>query len=285
MTFCMPLLWACRGSESVSGPSVVESRVTTQSTCAGAASVSEKDLSVDWAGRTSASPLTVAVSATDQRCTWTATVTEGTFVTIVEGGSGTGDGSVRLAIARNTGGSRVAKLAIATVTVTLTQREAPCDFAVTGDTRFPAGGDRGTINVAVAQGADCVWTATSHSSFITLPAGAGGTGAGAVTFTIAANPSTQTRTGSLTVAGKTVTVIQDGQPAPPPPPTPPPPRASRCDLNGDGVVNGADLVIIREAIHDESTDPRYDLNRDGEVNFDDLQIIINAMSDPRSCPP
>src|SRR5262249_46466385 len=57
-------------------------------------------------------------------------------------------------------------------------------------------------------------------------------------------------------------------------PRPPPPAAwdigayeyvsgggSRCDLNGDGAVNAADLQLLVNAILSASTDTKYDLNR------------------------
>src|SRR4029077_6426541 len=60
----------------------------------------------------------------------------------------------------------------------------------------------------------CSWTATSNASWLTISAGSVGVGSGPVNYTVAANPTTVSRTGTLTVAGRTVTVIQSPGSAP-----------------------------------------------------------------------
>ena len=64
-----------------------------------------------------------------------------------------------------------------------------------------------TAQVAAASG--CVWTATSGANWITVTAGASGSGNGTVAYRVAANTSSTSRTGTLTIAGKTLTVTQD----------------------------------------------------------------------------
>jgi len=61
------------------------------------------------------------------------------------------------------------------------------------------------------QNADCVWTAVSNDSFITITAGTNGVGKGTVTYTTPANTSTNVLTGTITIAGGTFTVTQSGQ--------------------------------------------------------------------------
>jgi hypothetical protein len=73
---------------------------------------------------------------------------------------------------------------------------------------FGASGSTGIVNVT-ATGASCGWTAVSNSSFITVTSGASGTGNGTVGFTVAAN-SGPARTGTITIAGKTFSISQDG---------------------------------------------------------------------------
>jgi hypothetical protein len=59
--------------------------------------------------------------------------------------------------------------------------------------------------------AGCAWTAQSNSpSFITITSGASGAGDGPVDFSVAANTSTDQRTGTLTIAGRTFTITQNG---------------------------------------------------------------------------
>ncbi|HVG31485.1 MAG TPA: Calx-beta domain-containing protein [Pyrinomonadaceae bacterium] len=74
---------------------------------------------------------------------------------------------------------------------------------------FNAGGGSGST-VSVTAGAGCAWTATSNSSFITITGGSSGSGSGTVTYSVAANTSTSQRTGTMTIAGQTFTVTQNG---------------------------------------------------------------------------
>jgi BACON domain-containing protein/all-beta uncharacterized protein len=69
-------------------------------------------------------------------------------------------------------------------------------------------GGPGTINVNTA--AACAWTASANASWISITGGSTGLGNGAVTYAVAANGGTSARTGTLTVAGRTVTITQNG---------------------------------------------------------------------------
>jgi|GEM_PF-4569285 len=68
-------------------------------------------------------------------------------------------------------------------------------------------GESGSFNVTAASG--CGWNATSNAPWITVTSGSGN-GNGTVNFTIAANAG-QARRGTITVAGHTFTVNQDGE--------------------------------------------------------------------------
>jgi photosystem II stability/assembly factor-like uncharacterized protein len=59
----------------------------------------------------------------------------------------------------------------------------------------------------VTAGPGCAWSASAGGP-ITITSGASGTGNGTVTFTVTANSSGAVQTGTLTVAGRTVTVTQ-----------------------------------------------------------------------------
>jgi hypothetical protein len=74
---------------------------------------------------------------------------------------------------------------------------------------FGVSGSTGIVNVT-STGSTCSWTAVSKSSFITVNSGSSGTGNGTVGFTVAANPNSGQRTGTITIAGKTFSVSQDG---------------------------------------------------------------------------
>ncbi len=71
-----------------------------------------------------------------------------------------------------------------------------------------AGGGSATVSVDTGTNA-CTWTASTSTPWLSVTSG-DGTGSGAAGFTALANPSATPRTGSITVAGKTVTVYQGG---------------------------------------------------------------------------
>jgi uncharacterized protein (TIGR03437 family) len=64
-----------------------------------------------------------------------------------------------------------------------------------------------TSNVTITTGANCGWTAESHTPWVTIISGATGNGTRLVNFSIAGNTG-QARSGTLTMAGQTVTVTQ-----------------------------------------------------------------------------
>ncbi len=77
--------------------------------------------------------------------------------------------------------------------------------------QFPEAGGTGTIAIT-APGGTCSWTASSSLDWIAVTP-AGGSGSGSVTITVAANATGAARTGTITIAGVSFLVGQDG-PAP-----------------------------------------------------------------------
>ncbi|HET8674983.1 MAG TPA: S8 family serine peptidase [Blastocatellia bacterium] len=73
---------------------------------------------------------------------------------------------------------------------------------------FPHSGGEGMIDVTAQSGLS--WTAVSNDAWITLTGATGGTGNGLVSYLVRDNMTGAPRQGTLTVAGKTFTVIQDG---------------------------------------------------------------------------
>jgi hypothetical protein len=63
------------------------------------------------------------------------------------------------------------------------------------------------VSVDVKTSSGCSWTATSHTSWVTVQSGATGNGSGTVQLIIAANSGAE-RTGSVTIAGKSFTITQ-----------------------------------------------------------------------------
>ena len=159
---------------------------------------------------------TVTVTAEPANCdpaAWTATATNAPFVTL-NPASGSGNGSVTLNIAANTGGPRNGTITIANQTITVTQNAA-CIFSISPSSlTAPATGAALSVSVAVGPAgcAPATWTASSGASFITVSP-ANGTGNGSVTLTVSANTGGQ-RTGNVTIAGQTATVSQSAAAAP-----------------------------------------------------------------------
>jgi hypothetical protein len=79
---------------------------------------------------------------------------------------------------------------------------------------FFSPGNTGNVTVTknLSATAPCDWTAVSNSSFITVDSGASGSNNGTVNFTVAPNTTGSARSGSLTVAGRNVTITQDAAP-------------------------------------------------------------------------
>ena len=81
-------------------------------------------------------------------------------------------------------------------------------------------GSGGSVTVNVTSSAGCAWSSSSAVSWITLSA-PGGSGSGAITVNVAHNPSASSRIGTITIAGRAVTVSQFGarRPVVGPPPS------------------------------------------------------------------
>jgi hypothetical protein len=148
-------------------------------------------------------------------CAWAATTADA-FVSVKQGASGTGDGTVILGIAANSGAGRTAAASIAGATVTIAQDGTtpppppppPCVFSVSpAQVSIAATGGTAAITVTMTQGANCAWTAVSQAPFIAFSGGSAGVGSGGVTLSVASNAGSA-RTGTVTVAGHTVTVSQ-----------------------------------------------------------------------------
>jgi len=95
----------------------------------------------------------------------------------------------------------------------------------------PAEGATDSVALTLAQSVQ--WTAQSNDSWIQITSDTAGAGSANVSFTIGANPAVTSRTGSITVAGKTVTVVQEGL------------RASvECDDTSFGVESDSGTIWV-----------------------------------------
>jgi hypothetical protein len=88
-------------------------------------------------------------------------------------------------------------------------RAPPCDPWISPTSmEFSAAG--GPSGVRVNAGERCNWTAVSNTPWITILDGARGDGHETVIFRVAPNPAKAERNGTLTIAGETFRVNQDG---------------------------------------------------------------------------
>ena len=76
------------------------------------------------------------------------------------------------------------------------------------DDVFPASGGDGSVQVTAA--ASTQWDVTSGADWISVFGPGTRVGSAVVAYAVAPNPSTERRTGTITLAGKTVTVEQEG---------------------------------------------------------------------------
>ncbi len=162
--------------------------------------VSSNHESIDASG----GQLSVNVRASGGQCAWTAS-SGVSWISIVSGREGRGNGTVTFQVTAVTGPPRSGNVTIAGQNVQVDQGTG-CSYAIGADAFGveAAGGDR---QVPVTTSASCPWTAESHVPWITIISGATASGPGVAAFRVAATEGAA-RTGTLSVAGRTVTVTQ-----------------------------------------------------------------------------
>jgi hypothetical protein len=149
---------------------------------------------------------TVAVALTTPgSCAWTVT-SQAAWLVLQSDASGTGNHAVKVVAQPNTGSQRTGTVDIAGQVLTVTQ-ESGCTYAVAPET-VPIVAAGGSSRIDVTAAASCGWTASSGTAWIGVTNGASGTGNGAVDIAIAANAG-PARNGTVTIAGRTVTVTQE----------------------------------------------------------------------------
>ena len=151
-----------------------------------------------------ATTLSVAVTAPGG-CSWTA-VSNAPWITIPAGSSGSGNGTVQLAVAANPDAERRGTVTIAGQTYTVVQGNG-CAFSLSPTSQTVAAGG-GAASFTVNTSLSCAWTAVANAGWITVISGASGNGPGTVQFSAAQN-SGAARSGTITAAGQTFTVSQE----------------------------------------------------------------------------
>jgi uncharacterized repeat protein (TIGR03803 family) len=146
-------------------------------------------------------------------CPWMAGSNSG-FITITSGSSGSGDGTVSYFVAPNPNAiAQTGSMIIAGQTYTVTEAAAPCNFLLPSTSAtFTAAGGSDSVTVT-ANGTSCIWTATSNNAFILINSGSIVSGDGTVSYSVAANTNASEQMGTITVAGQTYTVFEEGAPS------------------------------------------------------------------------
>jgi hypothetical protein len=149
---------------------------------------------------------------TDAACNWTVTTTA-PWLTVVAGGSGSGNATVTYQAAANPdAASRTGSLTVAGQAHTVTQTglsSCTVDLNKYQDS-FSVAGGTGTFDVSASS--TCAWVASSNAGWVrvTDPGGGLGSGSRRVTYVVDANPGAGSRSGTVTIGGKTFTVNQAG---------------------------------------------------------------------------
>jgi hypothetical protein len=91
----------------------------------------------------------------------------------------------------------------------VTYQRPTCTYAINlASASYSFSGGNGSVTVTAPSG--CAWTAKSNDTWITVTGGSSESGNGTVSYSVNKNMSTLKRTGTMTIAGKTFTVTQDG---------------------------------------------------------------------------
>ena len=105
---------------------------------------------------------------TGSTCAWS-TTSNAAWLTV--GSGSTGNGSVNVTVAANTGtAQRTGSVTIAGQTFSVTQAGTPCTFTIAPTSRTsPAAGE--SVAVAVTTGSTCAWSTTSNAAWLTVGSG------------------------------------------------------------------------------------------------------------------
>lgn len=85
----------------------------------------------------------------------------------------------------------------------------PCTYTLSPSS-LSFGASGGSSSVTITTASHCTWTAASDREWMAIAGGANGTGNGVVNVSVTANQSEASRTGTLTIAGQSVAVQEEG---------------------------------------------------------------------------
>jgi redox-regulated HSP33 family molecular chaperone len=180
----------------------------------------------------------INVTAVPSSCSWTATPSDASQVTIT-GGSGTGNGTVNYTVAANTGNPRTPTINIgnaASTSVFTISQASPntCTFTISPTPTSVTSLGTSNYFIVTASFSTCQYTAVSNDpDSLAITGGATGTGTQAIYYSVAQNTSTVARTLTITAGCQTFTVNQSGTAAVANNPTP-----TLTSLSPSGVTAG-----------------------------------------------
>lgn len=151
----------------------------------------------------------ISVNANAANCSWLAS-SNAPWITL-DRNSGTGNGTLNLSVLSNAAStaSRSAMLTIAGQNLTVTQSGTTCTFTLGSPSgSVPSSGGAGSVGVIAP--AACGWGSSSNNPDWLSITSSGMAGSSDVDFVAQPNPGPASRTGTLTVAGFTYTVTQNG---------------------------------------------------------------------------
>ena len=146
----------------------------------------------------------IAVTAPSE-CAWTAT-SNASWLVVLSGGSGQGNGNVSYSVAANTGSIRAGQIIIGDRIFSVSQTGS-CALTLSPTSQNLGAGAASDVTITVTTSPGCTWTATTQDSWISLAPPADGIGSGSVRFSVTANTGAA-RTGRIAVEGVLFTVNQ-----------------------------------------------------------------------------
>jgi all-beta uncharacterized protein/BACON domain-containing protein len=148
---------------------------------------------------------TGTVTVTGPRsCTWTASANV-PWISVTEGTSGSGNGTVRFAVQASSGAARNGVLTIGGQRYTVTQLQEECNYSISpaGQT-FPAAGGQGAVTIST--NSVCTWNTSDVPAWFTgMPPS--GTGTQVIAFTVEPNQGPD-RSAAIIIGGQSFAVNQ-----------------------------------------------------------------------------
>jgi hypothetical protein len=96
---------------------------------------------------------------------------------------------------------------------TIRVTQATCTYQISPTSAsYTHTGGTGSVTID-ASGATCSWSASSNATWVTITSGTTGTGDGTLSYSVEPKTTQGSRTGTMTIAGKTFTVSQQGPPS------------------------------------------------------------------------